>query len=199
MKKVLIGCLMTIVVLFGLLLIGGISLYIYLNLPNKIEFIKQPISFETINNKLDFNGDEVPEIVTNESKENILYQAILESFSGFDGTVVYKQINKTNREIKLEKRLPITQSDLQIIKNNGFLSELTSNPVFKIAENNKTPSGNSLIIYSKTDSLLFNLKKGYYSLSYYEIDKVGVFGEIIIYDKECQLLYITRTRYFAFQ
>lgn len=198
MNKLLKGCLLTIAGLFGLLLIGGISIYLYLVTPNKIEYVEQPISYETIDNKLDFDGVGIPDVIKNQSKENILYQAIYESW-GLDGTVIYKQINKTNREVKLENKLPITSSDIRKIENNGFLSEITSNPMFEIPNDNKISSGNSLIIYSKIDSVFFNLKKGYYSLSYYEIDKVGVFGEIIVYDKESELLYVTRTRYFAFQ
>lgn len=198
MKKIFKGCLLTIAILFGLLLIGGVVLYVYLDTPNKIEYVEQPISYETVDNKLDFDGVGIPDVIKNQSKETILYQAIYKS-SFLHETVIYKQINKTNREVKLENKLPITPSDIKKIDNNGFLSEITSNPMFEIPNDNKISSGNSLIIYSKIDSVFFNFKKGYYSISYYEIDKVGGFGEIIVYDKESELLYVTRTRYFAFQ
>lgn len=198
MNKVLKGCLVSVSVLFGLFIIGVTLIVLYLLSPNDIKFETNPISYELINNKLQFNYD-IPQKIKNQSKGKIVYQGIYTSSGGFDKTVVYKQINKTTNVFKLEKKLPINKIDLDRIKNNSFIPEIPNNPMFYIPDDKEISSGNSLTIYSKVDSVNLKLNKGYYSISYKTVDKEGTFSEIIIYDKESQLLYLTRIRYFAFQ
>ena len=185
-------------IFFGLLFIGFIIAIIYEQLPNKIEFTDQPIPYETINTSLKFNENDIPKIITNEPKENILYQTLFDRFSGFVGEVTYKQINKTNKRIKLKKKLPIKASDLEKIKSYDFLTDSNS-PLYELPKNKKTPGGTSLIIYSKINSINLDLTKGYYSLEITDIDKVGLFVQLLIYDKKHKLLYIARFRYFPFQ
>ena len=98
MKKLFKGCLLTVAVLFGLLIIGSIALYLYWQLPNKIEFPESPIKSEIFLNSLSFENKQLPEFILKPNEKNILYQAYIKD-DGLDVTVIYKVVIKLNKDI----------------------------------------------------------------------------------------------------
>ena len=201
MNKILKGCLLTVAVLFGLLIIGSVALYFYWQSPNKIEFTDSPIKKEKYLNSLSFENRQLPDFILKQNEKDILYQAYIKD-DGMDMTVIYKVVIKLNKDIELANSLTFKPKDKEEINdeiafnkidNNGF------NPQIKIPEDKKTQSGRHLTIFSRQNLILRTLINGGYSYSHNEIDKDGYVTDIIIYDKESKLLYFERQRYYAFQ
>ncbi len=201
MNKILKGCLLTVAVLFGLLIIGSVALYFYWQSPNKIEFTDSPIKKEKYLNSLSFENRQLPDFILKQNEKDILYQAYIKD-DGMDMTVIYKVVIKLNKDIELANSLTFKPKDKEEINdeiafnkidNNGF------NPQIKIPEDKKTQSGRHLTIFSRQNLILLTLINGGYSYSHNEIDKDGYVTDIIIYDKESKLLYFERQRYYAFQ
>ncbi len=200
MKKIFTGCLITAAIILTVaMIVSVIVFYNYLNKPNKINFAKEPIPNATVSKRLDFDGKDIPGFIKNEPKENILYQALLVSSQGFSDIVTYKQVVKMSKPVKLNKKLPVKAEDFELVNSNSLLPNITHYPMYELPEDNEIPIMDMLTIYSKTDSVYLYLQEGYYSVNYYQIDKVGSFGEVIIYDAKSKLLYFTRKRFFAFQ
>jgi len=201
MKKLFEGCLLTVAVLFGVLIIGSIALYLYWQLPNKIEFPESPIKSEIFLNSLSFENKQLPEFMLKPNQKNILYQAYIKD-DGLDVTVIYKVVIKLNKDIELEKALPLTSSEKELLNDKIAFNKIENtgfNPQIKLPEEKETQSGRHLTIYSNQTDIFFTLKNGSYSYSHDEIDKDGYATDIIIYDIESKLLYFERHRYYAFQ
>ena len=201
MKKFFKGCLLTFSILFGIILIGSITLYIYWQSPNKIGFSNNPIKKEKYLNSLSFENRKFPDFILNENEKNILYQAFIKD-DGLDMTVIYKVVIKLNNDIDLENSLPLNYSEKEEINSKIAFNKIGKNgfnPQIKIPEDKETQSGRHLTIYSPQTEIFFTLKNGSYSYSHDEIDKDGYVTDIIIYDKESKLLYFERQRYYAFQ
>lgn len=200
MKKIRKGCLLAAAILFGLLIIGFITLLLYWLSPNKIEFSDSPIKKEIYLNTLSFQNRQLPDFILKQNEKDILYQAYIKD-DGMDMTVIYKVVFKLNNDIELENSLPLNSSEQKRLNDKIAFGKIDDgfNPQIKIPEDKKTGSGRHLTIYSPQKEILMNLKKGSYSYFYAEIDKDGSVTDIIIYDKESKLLYYERNRYFAFQ
>jgi len=201
MKKIFKGCLWTFAVIVGLLIIGAIAVYFYLQSPNKIQFTDSPIKKEVYLNSLSFPNRQVPDLILKQNDNDILYQAFIKD-DGLDMTVIYKVVIKLQQDVLLGTSLPINPSDLEeindkiafnVINDNGF------NPQVKIPADKKTQSGRHLTVYTRQKQISMPLKNGSYDYTHNEIDKDGYVTEVIIYDKETKLLYFERQRYYAFQ
>ena len=200
MNRYLKGCLITFAILIGLLVIGSIALYLYLESPNKIEFSNTPIKKEKYLNSLLFENKQLPDFILKPNEKDILYQALIAVYS--DMKVTYKVVMKFNENIELENSLPLKSSEKEKINNEIEFNKIEDNgfnPIIKIPEDKETQSGMNLIIFSKQSKIFLTLKNGGYSYSQNSIDKDGFVTDIIIYDKEKKLLYFERQRYYAFQ
>lgn len=201
MKKILKGCFLTFGIIIGIIIIGSIGLFIYWQLPNKIEFSDNPIKVENHLQILNFPDNEIPNIILKQDETSIQYQALLID-DGLDMTVIYKVAYKLDHFIALDYPLPLIDTDIEDLNKKISFGNIDKgfNPKIKLPDNSKVPSGRHLTIYSQgNNSILMNLKKGSYSYFYGEKDKEGTVSDIIIYDEERKILYYERNRYFAFQ
>ena len=105
MNRYLKGCLITFAILIGLLVIGSIALYLYLESPNKIEFSNTPIKKEKYLNSLLFENKQLPDFILKPNEKDILYQALIAVYA--DMKVTYNVVMKFNENIELENSLPL--------------------------------------------------------------------------------------------
>lgn len=200
MNKVVKGCLWSSGILICILVIASVSIYFYATSSNEIIYKKSPIKIEGNAFELSFPNREIPDLIINQNKENILYQVYIED-SGLDMTIIYKVAIQLDKHLNLDNSMPLIASEKEKLNSKIAFSKIENsfNPIINLPDDNETASGRHLTIYSKKDEIILNIINGSYTYFYDEIDKDGSVSEILIYDKDSQILYYERNRYHAFQ
>lgn len=201
MQKIFKGCFVAVASIVGLILLSSAALIFYWLSPNGIEFTEKPINKEKYINQLSFPGSPLPTIVINANETDILYQAFVRD-EGFDMTVIFKTVIRVEKVGKFGSRLPISKTVEEAINNKLAFNTIDGyvfKPQIKIPEDKKTNSGRHLIVYAPKDEIFMKLKNGRYDSNYESVDKIGYIYEVILYDRDNQLLYYERQRYHALQ
>jgi hypothetical protein len=196
MKKYLLSCLISLLVLLSLI----IGIYYYSISTNKIEIEEKSFSVRELKSELDFPNANIPSFLLEANNEDILYQAYV--MTNFGAECTYVCIIRTdNISIKLENKLPFNnkyQNKLNSILQFNKI-ENTFNPVINLPENRETESGIHIKVFNPNFKQKLNLISGSYQYATKNIDKEGYYNEIIIFDKKSNLVYYERNRFHAFQ
>jgi hypothetical protein len=196
-KKIFKGCLISILVF--ILIVTGI--YFYSTSPNDIKIEDKSFSVKEYNSELDFPKGNLPSFILEANNEDILYQAYVMKNFGAECTYVCV-IKPAVNSIKLENILPLKTKQLN--KLNSLLQfnkiESTFNPVIKLPENMETEPGINVRVFNPNFNEKLNVNSGMYQYEVSKsIDKEGYYNEIIIYDRNSNLLYYERMRFHAWQ
>ena len=203
MRKFFKGCLITIGVFVLVIVIGIIYIIYPMTRPNKVEFSSTPFSDNKVTNLITFKGQNIPNIILNRNKNEIIYQAIIEETS-LDKSTIYKALFRIDSTIQFDNKLPLDSAGIELLNKNINYIQIFNNQLnakISVPENQETESGNLTFIYSKSneEDFVLNLQNGSYKTQYHSIDKVGMVSDILIYDKSKGYLYYERLKYDAFQ
>ncbi|MCU0451885.1 MAG: hypothetical protein MUC97_18890 [Bernardetiaceae bacterium] len=142
----------------------------------------------------------MPALVLDQPAENLLYQAVFQEEIA-DFTIIYKAVFKMKRPVKLDKLLPLKDSEKEILNQSIAFRNIADEfkPQIILPNDKKVPSTRQLKIYQPQNKIIMKLRKGSYSTYHSSVDKVGYVKEVIILDQEAQILYYERERYHAFE
>ena len=195
-KKIFKGCLISILVF--ILIVTGV--YFYSISPNDIKIVDKSFSIKEYQNELDFPNGNMPSFILNAKNENIVYQAYLLTNLGAECTYVCV-IKPALNSIKLENKLPLNTKQLKeansLLKFNNI--EINFDPVIKLPENMETEAGINITVFNPNFKEKLNVNSGMCQFVTKNLDKEGYYNEIIIYNRNSNLLYYERTRFHAWQ
>jgi hypothetical protein len=197
MKKIFRGCIITFLILVGVVIMTGIGIYIYSRTPNDVVVLQKPLKIDELKDDIFFPEGNIPRFITDANVDNIVYQATFNSNDWSRACSYVLLIRPKEGTIRLENKLPIRKNSQREIDKLLRFNNLKNpfNPYIELPKEMETRPGITMKVYNPNSKEILNLLSGFYQ--YYKSKSIenGYYTEVILYDKSSNLLYYERMRY----
>jgi hypothetical protein len=197
MKKLFKGCIITFVILVGVVIITGIGLYLYSRIPNDVVVLQKPLHMNDLKDDIFFPEDNTPRFIIDANEDNIVYQAAFIDNDFSHDAYYILLIRPTDGTIRLKNKLPIRNNSLEEIDQLLHFNKL-KNPFrayIELPKTMETEPGIRMKVYNPNSKEILNLQSGFYQ--YFKSNTIDnqYYTEVILYDKTSNLLYYERMRH----
>ena len=202
MKKLLNGCLIVFSTFLLLIVLFALGVYIYSKIPNHIVIEPKPISFTKIKDEIEFPIGNIPECIKFANEDKIVYQAFVTKYDWTQESTYICVLRIKDNSIKFRNKLPIKKKQYSALNDMLQFRSITNKyfPTIELPKKMKTQPGTKVRIFNPSFEEKLNFNSGTYQYEKSkDIDKVGNYTEVIIYDQTNNILYYERMRFHAFQ